>query len=105
MCEEELSSTLKRVSEEDLVTNLQRDLASFFEQKYGRLTFQFHSLVPQEQSKGGLENSSPHSIYSHLCFTRVSGPTAPKTLSLSQVQVLRKQPSHMPGNATFTSRA
>ena len=55
MCEEELSSTLKRVSEEDLVTNLQRDLASFFEQKYGPLTFQFHSLVPQEHDMARID--------------------------------------------------
>ena len=32
MCEEELSSTLKRVSEEDIVTNLQRDLATVVRQ-------------------------------------------------------------------------
>ena len=57
MCEEELSSTLKRISGEDLAANLQRDLESFFEQKYGPLTFQFHALVPQENDMARIDLS------------------------------------------------
>ena len=49
MCDEnQIAANLKRNGEEDLITNLRRDLESFFVQKYGTLSCQFHRIVAQQ---------------------------------------------------------
>jgi hypothetical protein len=50
MCDEnQIASKLKRNSEEDFTANLKRDIESFFAQKYGTLSCQFHRLVAQQE--------------------------------------------------------
>ena len=49
MCDEnQIAANLKRNREEDLITNLRRDLEYFFVQKYGTSSCQFHRVVPQQ---------------------------------------------------------
>lgn len=48
MCDEErMASKLKRISGEDLTTNLKRDIESFFAEKYGTSSCCFQLVVPQ----------------------------------------------------------
>jgi len=56
MCdEEEIAYKLKRVGGEDLTTNLKRDIETFFQQKYGPLSFQYHHLLPSGNDKAKVD--------------------------------------------------
>ncbi len=56
MCDEEkIAAKLKRVSGEDLTTNLKHDIEAFFAEKYGTTSCEFRLVVPKEENKANVD--------------------------------------------------